>query len=125
MATARPFGRARGMETGEAYPLGATFDGRGVNFAIFSAHAEKVELCLFDAHSRETARHVLPGYTDQVFHGYLPMARPGLLYGYRVYGPYDPKQGHRFNHHKLLINPYARALQGSLKWTDADRKSVV
>ena len=110
-----------GLEDGEAAPLGATFDGKGVNFALFSAHAEKVELCLFDERGhRETARLPLPAHTDQVFHGYLEQARPGLLYGYRVYGPYAPREGHRFNHHKLLLDPYARRLVGKLRWGDAN-----
>ncbi|MBW7851879.1 MAG: glycogen debranching protein GlgX [Rhodospirillales bacterium] len=105
---------------GTPYPLGATWDGNGVNFALFSAHAEKVELCLFDRHGqREVERLVLPEYTDEVWHGYLPDARPGLLYGYRVYGPHDPLRGHRFNHHKLLIDPYARAIHGQMRWSDA------
>jgi glycogen operon protein len=105
---------------GEAYPLGATWDGRGVNFALFSAHAEKVELCLFDRpNARERERVVLPECTDQVWHGYLPDARPGTLYGYRVYGPYKPEEGHRFNPNKLLIDPYARLLQGRLRWADS------
>ena len=105
---------------GSPYPLGANFDGRGVNFALFSAHAEKVELCLFDARGqRELERVVLPEYTDQVWHGYLPEVRPGQLYGYRVHGPYDPKAGHRFNHHKLLLDPYAKQLEGQLRWSDA------
>jgi isoamylase len=105
---------------GRPYPLGATWDGEGVNFAIFSAHAEKIELCLFDrSGSREEARIVLPEYTDEVWHAYLPDARPNLLYGYRVYGPFDPWNGHRFNPNKLLIDPYARALQGRLRWGDA------
>jgi len=109
-----------GLEEGNPMPLGATFDGLGVNFALFSAHAEKVELCLFDARNqRETHRLALPGHTDQVFHGYLAQAQPGLLYGYRVHGPYAPKQGHRFNHHKLLLDPYARRLVGRLRWSDA------
>jgi glycogen operon protein len=104
---------------GNPYPLGATWDGRGVNFALFSAHAEKVELCLFDrAGLQEEARIELPEYTDEVWHGYLPEARPDLLYGYRVYGPYDPAAGHRFNHNKLLLDPYARALHGHLRWND-------
>jgi glycogen operon protein len=108
------------VEPGLPYPLGATWDGKGVNFALFSAHAEKVELCVFDARGRrELARIALPEYTDEVWHGYLPDARPGTLYGYRVYGPYDPARGHRFNHHKLLLDPYARALVGKLRWTDA------
>ena len=105
---------------GRPHPLGATWDGFGVNFALFSAHAEKVELCLFDANGqRETHRIVLPEYTDEVWHVYLPDVRPGQLYGYRVYGPYRPEQGHRFNPHKLLVDPYARALVGPLKWADA------
>jgi isoamylase len=105
---------------GRPYPLGATWDGEGVNFALFSAHAEKVELCLFDrSGNREEARIVLPEYTDEVWHAYLPDARPNLLYGYRVYGPYDPPNGHRFNPNKLLIDPYARSLHGRLRWSDA------
>ena len=105
---------------GLPYPLGATWDGRGTNFAVFSAHAEKVELCLFDATGRtEVARMLLPEYTHEIWHGYFPDVRPGQLYGYRVYGPYDPHAGHRFNHHKLLIDPYARALVGGLRWSDA------
>jgi isoamylase len=115
VSTARPR-----VEAGLPYPLGATWDGKGVNFALFSAHAEKVELCLFDPRGRrEVARIALPEYTDEVWHGYLPDARPGTLYGYRVYGPYDPARGHRFNHHKLLLDPYAKALAGKLRWTDA------
>jgi glycogen operon protein len=105
---------------GRPYPLGATWDGEGVNFAIFSAHAEKVELCLFDrSGNHEETRIVLPEYTDEVWHAYLPDARPNLLYGYRVYGPYDPSNGHRFNHNKLLLDPYAKAVQGRLRWSDA------
>jgi len=103
---------------GSPYPLGATWDGQGVNFALFSAHAEKVELCLFDDRGRETERIALPEYTDEVWHGYLPDARPGQLYGYRVHGPYDPMNGHRFNAHKLLIDPYAKALSGDVLWSD-------
>ncbi len=105
---------------GRPTPLGATWDGFGVNFALFSANAEKVELCLFDSNGqRETHRIVLPEYTDEVWHAYLPEIRPGQLYGYRVHGPYRPDQGHRFNPHKLLIDPYARALVGPPKWSDA------
>ena len=105
---------------GAPYPLGAHWDGRGVNFSLFSVHAERVELCLFDSSGRrETARVALPEYTDEVWHGYLPDVRPGQLYGYRVYGPYDPERGHRFNHHKLLIDPYARLLHGAVRWHDA------
>ncbi|MGA9446650.1 MAG: glycogen debranching enzyme GlgX, partial [Candidatus Sulfotelmatobacter sp.] len=84
------------------YPLGATWDGEGVNFALYSEHAEKVELCLFDILGRrETVRLPLPEQTDMVWHGYLPEVRPGQLYGYRAYGPYAPAQGLRFNPHKL------------------------
>jgi isoamylase len=105
---------------GKPYPLGATWDGQGVNFALFSEHGEKVELCLFDPQGRrETERVVLPERTDHVWHGYLPEARPGLLYGYRVHGPYVPEDGHRFNPHKLLLDPYARASAGAVRWSDA------
>ena len=105
---------------GRPNPLGATWDGEGVNFALFSAHAEKVELCLFDrSGNREEARIALPEYTDEVWHAYLPDARPNLLYGYRVYGPYDPSNGHRFNPNKLVIDPYVRSLHGRLRWSDA------
>jgi glycogen operon protein len=108
------------IRPGQNYPLGATWDGGGVNFALFSAHATKVELCLFDPTGRhETARLALPEHTDEVWHGYLPDARPGQLYGYRVDGPYDPLHGHRFNPNKLLIDPYAKALQGHVRWHDA------
>ncbi len=105
---------------GKPYPLGATWDGFGVNFALFSAHAEKVELCLFDsAGTREIDRVALPECTDEVWHGYLPEARPGLLYGFRVHGPYEPAQGHRFNPNKLLLDPYAKSLIGQIRWSDA------
>ncbi|HWK45813.1 MAG TPA: glycogen debranching protein GlgX [Stellaceae bacterium] len=105
---------------GSPYPLGASWDGRGVNFALFSAHAEAVDLCIFDdTGSQEIERVRLPDYTDEVWHAYLPDARPGMLYGYRVYGPYDPANGHRFNPHKLLLDPYAKAIHGSVRWTDA------
>ncbi len=106
---------------GRPYPLGATWDGSGVNFALFTEHAERVELCLFDARgTRELRRIALPEYTDQVWHGYLPEIERGTLYGYRVYGPYDPERGHRFNHHKLLLDPYAKQLFGHVRWTDAN-----
>ncbi|MGE5545447.1 MAG: glycogen debranching protein GlgX [Solirubrobacterales bacterium] len=114
-----PQGRAR-IWPGSFHPLGATWDGAGANFALFSANAEKVELCLFDnAGERETERLVLPECTDEVWHGYVPDLLPGQLYGYRVHGPYDPKAGHRFNPHKLLLDPYAKSLRGELKWSDA------
>lgn len=105
---------------GLPYPLGATWDGAGTNFALFAAHAEKVELCLFDKDGKqELARIPLPEYTHEIWHGYLPDVRAGQLFGYRVYGPYEPENGHRFNHHKLLLDPYAKGLSGSLKWNDA------
>jgi isoamylase len=105
---------------GHPFPLGATWDGKGVNFAIFSAHATKVELCLFDDEGKkELERIELPEFTDEVWHVYLPNAAPGQVYGYRVYGPYDPHAGHRFNHNKLLIDPYAKQLVGELIWSEA------
>jgi len=108
------------LDRGSPYPLGATCDGLGTNFAVFSAYAERVELCLFDpTGSRQIARIDLPEYTDEVWHGYLPNARAGLVYGYRAHGPYRPQEGHRFNPHKLLLDPYARRLAGPLRWSDA------
>lgn len=105
---------------GHPFPLGATWDGQGVNFAIFSAYATKVELCLFDSKGeKELERIELPEYTDEIWHGYLPDVHAGQVYGYRVYGPYDPENGHRFNHNKLLIDPYAKQLVGELKWDEA------
>jgi len=106
---------------GRSYPLGATWDGEGVNFALFSENATKVELCLFDAldSDHETIRLSLQERTDQTWHVYLPEARPGQLYGYRVHGPYEPSAGHRFNPNKLLIDPYAKALSGRIDWSDA------
>ncbi len=102
------------------YPLGATWDGLGVNFAVFSAHAERIELCLFDhTGRRELARFDLPDCTDEVFHGYLPNAKPGQLYGYRAHGPYEPEAGHRFNPNKLLIDPYAKKIVGHVHHSDA------
>ena len=108
------------VREGLPFPLGATWDGLGVNFALFSAHATRVELCLFDdAGRRELSRVELPEYTDEVWHGYLPDARPGTVYGYRVHGPYEPRAGHRFNSNKLLLDPYAKAHVGTLIWNDA------
>jgi isoamylase len=105
---------------GRPNPLGATWDGQGVNFALYSEHAEKVELCLFDPKGRrEIERIELRDRTDFVWHCYLPDARPGQLYGYRVHGPYAPEQGHRFNAHKLVLDPYARMLVGQPRWSDA------
>jgi len=108
------------LRAGLPYPLGATWDGTGTNFALFSANATKVELCLFDSSGRrELERVALPEYTDEVWHGYLPEVRPGQLYGYRVHGPYAPEAGHRFNPHKLLLDPYALELRGDIRWHDA------
>lgn len=108
------------VQSGQPYPLGATHDGAGANFALFSANATRVELCLFDdVGQTETARINLPEYTDEVWHGYVPKLRPGQLYGYRVHGAWAPHHGHRFNHHKLLLDPYAKALKGPLTWNDA------
>jgi glycogen operon protein len=108
------------VQEGRPFPLGATWDGLGVNFALFSAHATKVELCLFDIDgTHEVERIELPEYTDEVWHGYLPDARPGQVYGYRVYGPYSPAEGHRFNNNKLLLDPYAKQIVGELQWNDA------
>ena len=98
---------------GSPWPLGATLDAGGVNFALFSAHAEKVELCLFDAKGkREVQRLTLPEWTDEVWHGYLPGAAAGLVYGYRVHGPHQPRAGHRFDPSKLLLDPYTKRLWG-------------
>ena len=112
--------RTSRVREGLPYPLGATWDGLGVNFAIFSANATKVELCLFDEEGRQELERIeLPEYTDEVWHGYLPDARPGTTYGYRVHGPYEPAAGHRFNPNKLLLDPYARQLIGDLQWNPA------
>jgi len=103
---------------GEPYPLGATWDGEGINFALFSENAEKVELCLFDpTGKREVERIEMREQTNQKWHCYLPYGRLGQLYGYRVYGPYDPGAGHRFNPNKLLLDPYAKATVGPLDWS--------
>lgn len=106
---------------GRSYPLGATWDGAGTNFALFSTHAEKVELCLFDSSraAKEIERIVLPEVTDQVWHGYFADIHPGQLYGYRVSGPHEPAQGHRFNENKVLLDPYAKAIGRNLIWHDA------
>src|SRR5471032_1817625 len=106
---------------GEPYPLGATWDGRGVNFALFSEHATKVELCLFDdpAATMEAICVPLTERTDMVWHGYLPDVRPGQLYGYRVYGPWHPAGGHRFNPAKVVLDPYAKIIGRPLTWHSA------
>src|SRR5688572_15259768 len=124
---------AERLQPSRPYPLGANFDGRGIQFAVYAGDAERVELCVFDASGRHESRLAMPDCTDGVWHGYMPGAGPGLLYAYRVYGRYEPRHGLRFNGHKLLVDPYARRLAGALKWHDAlygyrvgsDRKSVV
>ena len=116
------YGRGQGMQLteGKPYPLGATADGAGTNFAIFSANAAKVEVCLFEsADGREIERLELPEYTDEIFHGHVAGVRPSTFYGYRVHGPYEPESGHRFNPNKLLLDPYARAHAGALTWDPA------
>jgi isoamylase len=108
------------LEPAQHVPLGATWDGRGTGFAVYAPDAERVELCLFDAaHRHDTARLAMPECVDGVWRGYLPDCRPGQLYGYRAFGPYAPERGQRFNGHKLLLDPYARALAGELRWHDA------
>ncbi|MDO8861702.1 glycogen debranching protein GlgX [Haliea sp. E1-2-M8] len=105
---------------GEPRPFGATYDGEGTNFALFSAHAKAVELCLYDpAGEHEVARLTLPERTHDIWHGYVPGVRPGSCYGYRVHGPFEPHAGHRFNPHKLLLDPYAPRLAGRFSWHDA------
>ena len=105
---------------GQPYPRGAHWDGQGVNFALFSEHAESVELCIFDRDAAvERQRIPVREHTNQIWHCYLPEARPGMLYGYRVHGPYDPANGHRFNRNKLLVDPYARCIFGELRWDDS------
>jgi isoamylase len=109
----------RTVRPGSPFPLGATWDGSGTNFALFSAYATRVELCLFDQNGKEVERIPLPEFTDEIWHGYLHGMRPGQLYGYRVHGPYEPDEGHRFNPNKLLLDPYAKSIKGFLSWNDA------
>ena len=107
------------IEPGRAYPIGTTVENSGVNFAIFSAHAEKIELCIFDEQGqKELMRFALPQCEHDIWHGFLKGAKAGLVYGYRVYGAYSPEFGHRFNHHKLLLDPYAKALKGTFSWSE-------
>jgi isoamylase len=111
---------SRQLREGLPYPRGATWDGQGVNFSLFSANAAKVELCLFDSDGKtEQQRIELPEYTDQFFHGWVADIGPGQVYGYRVHGPYEPDAGHRFNPNKLLLDPYARGHTGELTWNPA------
>ncbi len=106
---------------GSPFPLGATWDGEGVNFALYADNATGVELCLFnDADSKkERLKIEVKERSHHVWHCYVPDLEPGQLYGYRVHGPYEPQNGHRFNHHKLLIDPYAKAISGTIEWHDS------
>src|SRR5690606_4910747 len=106
---------------GSPYPLGATYDGEGVNFALFSSNATVVELCLFNSEKlkHETHKIQLKEHTHQIWHCYIPGLKPGQLYGYRVHGPCEPQNGHRFNHHKLLLDPYSKAISGTIQWHDS------
>ncbi len=106
---------------GQPYPLGATWDGLGVNFSLFSEHATQVELCLFESKYsiKEYARILMPEYSDHVWHCYSPDIKPGQIYGYRVYGPYEPERGLRFNPNKIVIDPYAKAIVRSVQWDDS------
>jgi glycogen operon protein len=111
---------AHGFSEGLPHPLGATWDGRGVNFALFSANATKVEVCVFDGEGKKEIRRIeLPEFSDEVWHGYVPDVGPGAIYGYRVHGPYEPEAGHRFNPNKLLLDPYAKGYFGELTWNPA------
>src|SRR3979490_3334141 len=110
----------RRVSAGTPQSPGATCDGGGVNFSLFSANATKVELCLFDDAGRiEVERIELPEFTDEIWQGYVHALHAGTLYGYGGPGPYRPEAGHRFNPHKLLLDPFARATIGSLQWNDA------
>jgi len=112
--------RKREVNEGVPHPSGATWDGKGTNFAIFSGNATRVELCLFNENGgRELERIELPEYTNQIWHGYLPGIKPATVYGYRIHGPYEPDKGHRFNPNKLLLDPYACAHTGDLRWDPA------
>jgi isoamylase len=108
------------VSEGRPFPLGATWDGTGANFAVFSAHATRIDVCLFDKEGkREVERFELPEFTDEIFHGRIADIGPGAFYGFRVHGPYEPEAGHRFNPNKLLLDPYARAHVGALTWNPA------
>lgn len=107
--------------TGSPYPLGATYDGKGVNFSIYAENAEGIDLCLFNSTNdpTESVKIRIKERTHQVWHAYVPDLHPGQLYGYRVHGPYEPQNGHRFNPNKLLIDPYTKAIAGTLQWDDS------
>src|SRR6201986_462320 len=112
--------RTVAIQEGLSHPRGASWDGKETKFAFFSAHATKVEVCIFDDNGEnELERIELAEYTNQIFHGYLPDVRPGTVYGYRVHGPYETENGQRFNPNKLLLDPYAVAHIGELKWDPA------
>src|ERR1700712_1311071 len=115
------------IEPGLPWPLGARFDGEGINFAVFSAIAQSIDLCIYDEAGKfEVARLRLPAHSAEVWHGYLRGAKPGLIYGLRARGPWRPERGHRFNPNKLLLDPYARDIVGRFNWDedefDADRE---
>ena len=113
-----PVSRAAQIWRGKAYPLGATYDGSGTNFALFSEAAERVELCLFDENGAED-RITLPDVDGFVWHGFLPEVEPGQRYVYRVHGPYDPSAGDRCNPNKLVLDPYSKAIDGSFDWNQS------
>src|SRR5690349_13050870 len=106
------------IQPGSPYPLGATWTGLGVNFALFSEHATKVELCLFDSPTsrRESQRIPMIEHTDMVWHVFIQDLLPGQLYGYRVYGPFKPEEGHRFNANKIVFDPYAKSVGRNIRW---------
>lgn len=109
------------LRSGRPHPLGATWDGEGVNFAVFSRHATRIELCLFPdiTAQKETLAIPLPARSDDIWHVYVAGLKLGQLYGYRVHGPYAPTEGHRFNANKVLLDPYGRAIGRPLSWSDA------
>ena len=114
------FGNLEKLKPGSTFPLGANWDGNGINFALVSPNAKNVVLCIFDAKGkREIKRYFMHSVVDDVWHGYLPNAQPGLIYGYRVIGPYQPEKGHRFNPNKLLLDPYAKRIVGQFNGEDA------
>src|SRR5215216_2098503 len=106
---------------GKSFPLGATWDGKGVNFTLYSENATGVELCLFNSPEDEveTAKIPITEYSELIWHIYIPGLKPGQLYGFRVSGPYQPGNGHRFNNNKLLLDPYAKAISGTINWDDS------